>query len=373
MTPTVSLAADASAGPGAAVYVSLGKAAKRLGVTPATVRRWTTSGFLPCTRTAGGHRRIATEDIEDLARAIGDRSHLEARRARERELETLVRASIDVAGRLDQAELLESIARQLTRLLRCDTCEILEYDAEADAVRVLAEYDAGGHRRPTAGVFPLREFPLTRRVLDEQAAVCVNADDRGADPAEVAMMLRYGEKSVLMLPLVVQGGAIGLVEVCDRRRRRAYSPQELRLGGALAGHAAVALRNAQLFGAAHDADAAVDDLRRRVGVLAARLADKSGLAYLATGAPVFAEALRDAFEARSCVVAMDGKVLGAAAAPLPAEADAGPGENACVLTAAAGPGDRRVEVTLALQRPALAGEAEILRLAAAVVAGMSAE
>ena len=102
-------------------------------------------------RTAGGHRRIDTKDIEELARAIGDGGHLAARRARERELETLAQASIDVASRLDQGELLAEIARHVTRLCDCHTCEILEYQPDEEAVRVLAEYDAGGGRRPTAG------------------------------------------------------------------------------------------------------------------------------------------------------------------------------------------------------------------------------
>ncbi len=77
----------------------------------------------------------------------------------------------------------------------------------------------------------------------------VNADDRGADAAEVALMRRYGEKSVLMLPLVFRGDTIGLLEACDRERSRRYSSQELRLCRALAGQAAVALHNARLFSA----------------------------------------------------------------------------------------------------------------------------
>ena len=55
-------------------FLSVQHAARRLGVSPVTIRRWTATGFLPCTRTAGGHRRIATDDIEELARAIGGSS-----------------------------------------------------------------------------------------------------------------------------------------------------------------------------------------------------------------------------------------------------------------------------------------------------------
>ena len=87
------------------MYLSVGQAARALGVTPDTVRRWTSTGFLPCERTAGGHRRIAGEDVDELRRAIGGGSHLEARRAREREVDTLAQASIDLASMLDRQKL----------------------------------------------------------------------------------------------------------------------------------------------------------------------------------------------------------------------------------------------------------------------------
>ncbi len=350
------------------MYLSLGKAARELGVSPATVRRWTASGFLPCVRTAGGHRRIASDDVEELARAIGDSSHLEAQRARERELETLVQASIDVASRLDQAELLAEIARHVTRLCRCHTCEIMEYLPDAQAVRVLAEYDAGGRRWSTSGVFDLREFPATRRVLDDQTAMTVNADDRGADAAEVALMRRYGEKSILMLPLVFQGATIGLLEACDRERSRRYSLQELRLCRALAGQAAVALHNARLFGSQRVAEAEMELLRARLQRLAAQLA---GLGDWAAGSPrslpALCEAVRAAFEAHSCVIARDGRVLGAAVAPAADAATARSEQQACVVS----DGHGGLEVTLVAGQPVGPGQAELLELVAAIAARLA--
>ncbi len=365
------------AGRGRDVYLSLGKAARELGVSPATVRRWTASGFLPCVRTAGGHRRISSDDVEELARAIGDSSHLEARRARERELETLVQASIDVASRLDQAELLAEIARHVTRLCRCHTCEIMEYLPDAQAVRVLAEYDAGGRRWPTSGVFDLREFPATRRVLDDQAVMTVNADDRGADAAEVALMRRYGEKSILMLPLVFQGATIGLLEACDRERSRRYSAQELRLCRALAGQAAVALHNARLFGAQRSAEAEMAALRASLQRLAARLAELDGWARSPQSLPALCEAVRGAFEAHSCVIASGGRVLGAAVAPAPGAAESTapaasaaatrPEHQACIVS----DGPSGLEVTLVADRPVAGGQAELLELVAAIAARLA--
>ncbi len=353
------------------MYLSLGKAARRLGVSPATVRRWTASGFLPCVRTAGGHRRIASDDVEELARAIGDSSHREAQRARERELETLVQASIDVASRLDQSELLAEIARHVTRLSRCHTCEIMEYLPAAQAVRVLAEYDAGGRRWSTSGVFELRDFPATRRVLDDQTAMTVNADDGGADAAEVALMRRYGEKSVLMLPLVFGGDTIGLLEACDRERSRRYSPQELRLCRALAGQAAVALHNARLFSAERVAQTELELLRERLRRLAEQMAPQAAGKDGGSGWPQslqsLCEAVCAAFEAHSCVIARGGAVLGAAVT-LGTDSGAGrPERQARVVS----DGHTDLEVTLVAGQPLTPGQTELLELVAAIAARLA--
>jgi excisionase family DNA binding protein len=353
------------------MYVSLGKAARRMGVTTGTVRHWTDSGFLPCTRTAGGHRRIDTQDLEELARAIGDGGHLAARRVREREVETLAQISIDVASRLDQVELLAEIARHVTRLCACHTCEILEYDPDADAVRVLAEYDARGGRRPTAGVFSLADLPVTRHVLEEHEAIVVNADQRGADPAEVALMRIYGERSILMLPLVFQGRSIGLLEACDRERPRSYSAQELRLARALAGQAAVALRNAQLYAAARDADAAVAGLRQRLQLLARELRrlTPAQRGTRETG-DALAEVVRVAFAACSCVVADGARVLGAAADATPDHsASESRSCTAHILRTSADSAPGQIAITLGLPRPAEPGDIELLELMAATVQG----
>ena len=50
------------------MFLSVQQAARRLGVSPVTIRRWTATGFLPCSRTAGGHRRIDERDIDAVLR-----------------------------------------------------------------------------------------------------------------------------------------------------------------------------------------------------------------------------------------------------------------------------------------------------------------
>jgi excisionase family DNA binding protein len=357
------------------VYVSVGQAARTLGVTPDTVRRWTSMGFLPCVRTAGGHRRIAQEDVDELTRAIGGGGHLQARRAREREVDTLVQASVDLASVLDRQELLAAIARHVTRLCDCSSCAISAYDATANTVSLLSEYDARGHRLPQLTDFALADYPMTRRVLEKQTPMVVNVDDRGADPAEVKLLRRLGDQSVLMVPLVFRDRTIGLLEAVDWERSRRYSPQELRLVGALASHAAVALRNVELREEGRSAGEPGGGLDARLAGLVVRLADLGELRVQADWPAVMAQLACDVFAARSCLVARDGRVVGAAMAPAPPGATGGGAEggadgNAHVLTSARAGAGGRYEVTLTLVRPVGSGEAELLDVLATLVAGL---
>jgi len=47
-------------------YLRIGLAAERIGVTAKTIRRWDNNGMIKCTRTIGGHRRIAITEIERI-------------------------------------------------------------------------------------------------------------------------------------------------------------------------------------------------------------------------------------------------------------------------------------------------------------------
>ena len=249
------------------MLLSVQQAAQRLGVSPVTIRRWTATGFLPCSRTAGGHRRIDDHDIDDLARSIGNSNHLAAQLAREREVDVLVNTSIALAGKLELTELLFEIAMRMTSLLDCHFCAISEFDRGAGGVVTLAEYDHAGHRLPDASPYRLRDYPLTRRVLEEQIPAVVNVDDPEADPAEVVELRREGDRSLLIIPLVHHGQSVGVLEVVDQKRSREYSRQQLRLASAIAGQAAVAIHNAKLFAERRRSDEDIAGLRESLGRL----------------------------------------------------------------------------------------------------------
>jgi excisionase family DNA binding protein len=348
------------------MYLSVQLAARRLGVSPHTIRRWTASGFLPCTRTAGGHRRIKQEDIDDLAHLIGGSNHLAARLARERELETLVHTSIAVSSQLELTELLAEIAKQMTSLLECHFCAISEYDPSARAVQVLADYDDLGNRRPDTMRYAISQFPMSKRVLENHEIVLVNISDPHADAAEIAIMRREGDKSLLILPMVYQGAAIGLIEVLDHVRERRYSRQEMRLATAIAGQAAVAMHNAKVFAQLRRSDRDVHSLCKAITRVTAALgtfAEQTTASGLLQSVAIAACA---SLEAISSVATLAGESAGASGA-VPSQAAAGKAaqsqsNSAHVIVSSAPLDGDQLTITVTLPHEAGDGQAELLTL-----------
>jgi excisionase family DNA binding protein len=354
------------------MYLSVQQAANRLGVSPVTIRRWTATGFLPCTRTAGGHRRIDEHDIDDLARAIGGSNHLAAQAAREREVDVLVNTASALAVKLDLTELLLEIAMRMTSLLDCHFCAISEYVADDDAVSALAEYDHAGRRLPDASPYRLRDFPLTRRVLAEQLTAVVNVDDPHADPAEVAELRREGDRSLLMVPLVVQGRSLGLLEVVDQTRSREYTRQQLRLASAIAGQAAVAIQNAKLFAERRRSDEDITRLRKALTTITADIPHIGEGGRRSDALSAVARAVCEALGAISCVASLGGESAGAfGAGQVAASTDDRRRGGAANLLVARDPSGA-TDLTLAVTLPQAPGEGqvELLDLVAAVTAAL---
>jgi excisionase family DNA binding protein len=348
-----------------AVYLNVQRAALRLGVAPHTVRRWTATGFLPCTRTPGGHRRILQADVDELARHIGGSNHLAARLARERELETLLETSIALVSQLELPDLLREIARRLTRLMDCHFCAISAYDPGAETVVSLAEYDDRGESLPPYETYHLSRFPLTRRVIEEQITAVVNANDPAADSSELQDLARDNDQSLLMVPLVYAGRCIGLLELIDHVRERHYAHQELRICTAVAGQAAVALHNAEAFAAAYAATSSAETMRSALATLGREIPELLRSTPPSVTLKTVAELACQICHGASCVVS-GGGVSAGHIGELPQDGE-GETQNQAGLVAVNDPsGESDVRVVLSCSEPSHEGDAELLGLLAAI-------
>ena len=179
----------------------------------------------------------------------------------------------------------------------------------------------------------------------------------------------YKRQCLLILPMIHQGQAIGLLEVLDHQRERRFSRQEMRLANALAGQAAVAMHNAKLFARLKRSDQDVLALRHAIEAIAAGhatlLSQASPTAVLQAAVDLAAQAL----DAVSCVADCNGVSAGATGASGAAAAGPTQTDTAYVIVSTAPRGESRLALTLTLSRAAGEGQAELLGLIAAMAAG----
>jgi diguanylate cyclase (GGDEF)-like protein len=169
---------------------------------------------------------------------------------RNRQLTALIGASRAMTSTLDLDELLEVVCRHAALALDSGSSYIYEYDAAADAMVWLAEYQADpAHtfEEPLGTVYPLEDLPQDLAVVRERRPVEVHLDDPGLDDLSRAQLLEWGEQSSLMVPLIVGSEVVGSLEVSETVHPRHFTEQEVALCLALGEQAAVAMRNAQLY------------------------------------------------------------------------------------------------------------------------------
>ncbi len=181
------------------------------------------------------HAATAVESTRALSRA-----HVLAD-----ELRALAEMSSALSESLDPLEVADLVARHMGRAAGADECTISIWDRAGDRL-LTSGYWPPQRQADAEPFFPLAGYPATRRVLDAQETVEVDVDDPGADAAEVALLRRDRHHGLVMLPLVVKGETLGLVElIIDRPVPLAE--RRLDLAQMMATEAAMALGNAQAY------------------------------------------------------------------------------------------------------------------------------
>jgi GAF domain-containing protein len=185
---------------------------------------------------------------DQLANAIENaRLYTEAMQ-RTTELSAVLEASAAISSSLDLKETLVAIAEQMAKAIGVDGCTLSYWEREGNAVVTWAEVRLDGQEPDEPGtVYSLADYPLTRRVLEERKPHAVSLGDPKGDPAEVELLQEHGFTSLLMLPLVVGGRTLGLIELEASTGEHRFTAQEVDLVTVLASQAAVALENARLF------------------------------------------------------------------------------------------------------------------------------
>ena len=131
--------------------------------------------------------------------------------AGDRHLEHLSARLADAQTRSDLLRALGLIAGELN----ADKISLSRWHPDLDSVETLVE----SGEQPEDELFPLDDYPLTRKVLQEREAAQVLVGDPSADPAELELMLSLGFRSMLLVPVIHRGASVGILEALSTSDR----------------------------------------------------------------------------------------------------------------------------------------------------------
>lgn len=190
-----------------------------------------------------------TEAVMLTLRDVTERQQVEQEiEQRNHELLTLQLVGATLATHLDLSYVLNTIAQEVTELLRAETCFISEWNKSTDTIIPLAYYSLA--EKPTP---PVVAQPLAVSDHPEMATVLQKGESRHfkasqLDPASVewVYMQQHNLKNLLMFPLQFQSRVLGLIQVEDSGYERTISQADLGLTQSLANYAAAAVQTTYL-------------------------------------------------------------------------------------------------------------------------------
>jgi diguanylate cyclase (GGDEF)-like protein len=161
----------------------------------------------------------------------------------------LLGAVISISSQREITEITREASKQITQLLKVDSCAISNWDREENTVSLWAEVAIHPEKVLDEWLLPysLDDYPLTRFVLENGKAAQVRMDDPEGDKAERELLKDLGVTTLLMLPLVTEGKVIGLAEIMDYKNSRIFSNEEIALAYLLLNQVSVLIERAQIL------------------------------------------------------------------------------------------------------------------------------
>jgi signal transduction histidine kinase len=222
-------------------------------------------------------RPFTSEEIEllysignQIGMAIHNAQLWQQTRRRLRESMVLLETGRALASVLELEDLLQLIAKSALETIEC---------AESSVIHLLDDASGGLHPNALAGS-PASGFGGDggeRLSIGKGIAGCalergkvINVPDVSSDPRFIELGDDGGFQSLLVAPLVADGKEIGTISV-NGGQCGVFTPEDERLVMTLAAHAAIAVKNAQLFAQAEEL-AVAEERNRIAGELHDRLA-----------------------------------------------------------------------------------------------------
>jgi diguanylate cyclase (GGDEF)-like protein len=154
----------------------------------------------------------------------------------------LGRAASDLAATLDLHHLLASTAQQLTAAVGVARCSILL--VEGERLRLAASTGPAPSGAPSESLQNQIDVLSMDDVRALREPVVVTAESEGIDAVRLDEM---GARKILVLPLMAQGEPLGVATLDEPGQAAIFDQERINVGQAVAGFAALMVKNAQLY------------------------------------------------------------------------------------------------------------------------------
>jgi len=186
-------------------------------------------------------------------------------------------ASNVIVSELRTDMILSKLAAQVCEVANATSVYICEFDELKTFSTVIAEYysprAAPEEKNSDIGqTYPNWDDDAVFLNLMENGQYDYSyIDDPEVSEDEISHMKEYGVKSILFIPILIKARLIGFIEVWESRKKREFTPEEIRLCEDISKSAAVALENARLF---EHAQAEIDERMKAEQIIKASLHEK---------------------------------------------------------------------------------------------------
>ena len=204
------------------------------------------------------HRRLQAERDELLLREQVARNEMESAAEMVQRLETITEAAL---SDLSQEHLLRRVLERIRDVLEADGALILLPTEDGDGLRVMG---AVGLELEDDVRVPMDDS-LSGRIAMSRRAVLV--EDAGRTDPDIPALWRAHVRSLVGVPLSVDGHSVGVVHAVRLARRR-FSADDARLLQLVGDRLGVAIRNARLYEAERRARLALEAATQRAAFLA---------------------------------------------------------------------------------------------------------
>jgi phosphoserine phosphatase RsbU/P len=199
--------------------------------------------------------RVQAEDILREAK--------EAAESRAGDLSAINRVAVTVSQSLDLKDILQSVCRELTSIFPIRNAGIGLLTPDKKGLKIVAFHSANPGEKSALGmVLPVEGNTSSMEVMEKKRTVFIQDAQNDPRTSSIADISRSrGTRSIMIVPLLARGEAIGTIGMPARDPDHAFTQNEIELAETIASQIAAAVDNAQLHARTESAlDVAERDL-----------------------------------------------------------------------------------------------------------------